>query len=85
MVLADYPFDVVNVSCRKCDRRGRYRKQTLVAKYGGAIAMPDLRWEIAADCSRALKQRFGTDPCGIVYPDLLMRYDETKSVDDHAE
>jgi len=82
MRLADYPFDVVNVSCGKCDRRGRYKKQTLIERFGGAIAVPDLRWKIAADCSKAIDRQFGTDPCGIVYPDLLERYRAEKAVEE---
>ena len=71
MRLADYPLDVVNVSCGKCDRRGRYKKQTLIERFGGAITVSDLRWKIAADCPKAIDRQLGTDTCGIVYPDLL--------------
>lgn len=82
MRLADYPLDVVNVSCGKCDRRGRYKKQTLIERFGGAIAVPDLRWKIAADCSKAIDRQLGTDPCGIVYPDLLERYRAEQAVEE---
>ena len=82
MRLADYPLDVVNVSCGKCDRRGRYKKQTLIERFGGAIAVPDLRWKIAGDCSKAIDRQFGTDPCGIVYPDLLERYRAEKAAEE---
>ena len=82
MRLADYPFDVVNVSCGKCDRRGRYKKQTLIERFGGAIAVPDLRWKIAADCPKAIDRQLGTDTCGIVYPDLLERYRAEKAVEE---
>jgi hypothetical protein len=76
MRLTDYPFPIVNVSCQKCQRRGRYKKKTLIDQYGGDIAGPDLRWKIAEDCPRAAKRQLGTDPCGIVFPDLLKRYRE---------
>jgi hypothetical protein len=52
------------------------KKQTLIDQYGDDIAGPDLRWEIAEDCPRAAKRQLGTDPCGIVFPDLLKRYRE---------
>ena len=82
MRLADYPLDVVNVSCGKCDRRGRYKKQTLIERFGGAITVSDLRWKIAADCPKAIDRQLGTDPCGIVYPDLLERYRSEKAVEE---
>ena len=74
MRLTDYPYDVVNVSCKKCDRRGRYKKQTLIERYGDDIAVPDLSSRLSADCPRTVNHQFGTDPCGIFYPDLLTRY-----------
>ena len=74
MLLTDYPYDVVNVSCKKCDRRGRYKKQTLIERYGDDIVVPELRWRLSADCHRATNRQLGTDPCGIVYADLLTRY-----------
>ena len=81
MRLTDYPFPIVNVSCQKCQRRGQYRKQTLIDQYGGDIAGPDLRWEIAEDCPRAANRQLGADPCGIVFPDLLKRYREEIEVE----
>jgi hypothetical protein len=29
-LLADYPFDMVRLACRKCPRKGQYRKATLL-------------------------------------------------------
>jgi hypothetical protein len=49
---------------------------------GGAIAVPDLRWKIAADCPKAIDRQLGTDPCGIVYPDLLERYRSEKAAEE---
>jgi hypothetical protein len=82
MRLSDYPLDVVNVSCGKCVRQGRYKKQTLIERFGGAITVSDLRWKIAADCSKAIDRQLGADPCGIVYPDLLDGYRAEKAVEE---
>jgi hypothetical protein len=38
---------MVRLSCAKCGRKGQYRKQTLVERYGADIRLPDLREEIA--------------------------------------
>ena len=70
MKLKDYPFDHVTVGCRKCDRRGRYAKRTLIDRYGEDVALPDLRLKIAQGCPRLNDNGLGTDPCGVMYPDL---------------
>ena len=49
--LRDYPGDLVRLSCEKCGRKGQYREQTLVDRYGADVRLPDLREEIA-QCER---------------------------------
>ena len=66
LTLRDYPGDVVRFACEKCGRAGRYRKEKLVALYGGDIALPDLRHEIAK-CERHGKLG---DACGVHYVGL---------------
>ena len=44
--LSEYPDDVVRLSCEKCGRAGRYRKETLMERYGADIRLPVLREEI---------------------------------------
>jgi hypothetical protein len=70
MKLRDYPFEMVQFSCAKCLRSGRYKKSALIDKYTADIPLPDLRSLIAYDCERMLNKA-GTDPCSISYPDLL--------------
>ena len=70
MKLRDYPFEMVQFSCAKCLRSGRYKKSTLIGKYTADIPLPDLRSLIADDCERMLNKA-GTDPCAISYPGLL--------------
>ena len=70
MKLRDYPFEVVQFSCGKCLRNGRYKKSALIEKYTADIPLPDLRSHIAGDCERMLNKAV-TDPCAISYPGLL--------------
>jgi len=65
--LRDYPGDIVRLSCAKCGRAGRYRKQNLIERYGADIRLPDLREEIAQCERRGLMH----DACMVRYVDLI--------------
>jgi hypothetical protein len=52
VTLAGHPFDMVRLACTKCERRGQYRKSTLIERYGPDKNMVDLRLELAADCPK---------------------------------
>lgn len=67
--LADYPGELILVVCRKCDRRGQYRRANLVAKYGPDMGLPDVLHVLAGDCPKWS----GWDRCGAVYPELADR------------
>jgi hypothetical protein len=60
---------MLDVGCRKCERRGRYKVSNLIAKYGPELALPDLRNILAADCPR-MKKISIYEQCGINYPHL---------------
>jgi hypothetical protein len=66
LTLAEYPADLVRLACTRCARRGRYRKDTLIARHGGETALPDLR-QVIAQCSAA--KTLGT-ACGVYFVDL---------------
>ena len=70
MEVRDYPLEVVQFSCGKCLRNGRYKKSTLIDKYTADIPLPDLRSHIAGGCER-MQNKAGTDPRSISYTDLL--------------
>lgn len=70
-ILADWPLQMVRLACDLCPRRGQYRKETLVALFGGDILMPDLRHKIA-QCPRFDAPG---EACGVYYADLLERSD----------
>ena len=69
MTLGKYPKPMVRVICSRCDRKGQYRKETLLALHGPDVTMPDLR-HLIAKCERHGKHG---DACGIRYRDLLPR------------
>lgn len=65
--LGRYPRDYVRLACSRCSRKGQYRKETLIAEYGGDVRLPDLLVMIAK-CER---RGNASDPCGVVYSNLL--------------
>ena len=67
MTLGKYPKPMVRVICSRCDRKGQYRKETLLALHGPDVTMADLR-HLIAKCERHGKHG---DACGIRYGDLL--------------
>lgn len=69
MTVETYPYDPVRLACRKCGRAGQYRRTTLLDRFGPDAAMPDVLAALA-DCPR---RGNASDPCGVIYPDLLTR------------
>jgi hypothetical protein len=67
--ISAFPFDPVRLVCDQCGRRGQYRKETLIERYGD-LAGPDLLVAIA-NCP---KHREMGERCGIVYEDLMPRF-----------
>jgi hypothetical protein len=51
VTLAEHPGDMVRLACTKCDRRGQYRKATLLERYG-----PDQNMGLEADPGRRVPQ-----------------------------
>jgi hypothetical protein len=47
--IKDFPTDPIKIECKLCDRQGRYRKATLIEKYGRDTVLPDLLELIAGD------------------------------------
>ena len=67
--IATYPHDPVRIECSKCDRKGQYRKATLLKTYDPDKPMPDLLNELVK-CEH--KAAFG-GRCDAIYPDLLRK------------
>jgi hypothetical protein len=49
--LAEWPYRMVRLACDYCPRKGQYRKETLIARFGGDVLMPDVR-HLIAECPR---------------------------------
>jgi hypothetical protein len=64
--LADFPFETVRLACRKCPRKGQYRKATLLDRYGADQNTVELRLILAADCPKVIANKI-TDLCGVIY------------------
>jgi len=69
ITLGEYPHQMVRLICSRCDRKGQYRKETLINQYGPDVTMPDLR-HLIAKCPRHGKLG---NTCGVRYGDLISR------------
>jgi hypothetical protein len=65
--LSEYPFDWVELACRRCQRRGRLRKAGLIEMYGSDVLLAELRLRLATGCGRLGSVN---DPCGLHYVGL---------------
>jgi uncharacterized protein with von Willebrand factor type A (vWA) domain len=68
-LLACFPLAVVRVECSRCGRSGQYRLSSLVSRFGGDAALPDVLAQLA-HCDR--RGSFST-PCGAKFSDLTGR------------
>ena len=68
LTIADHPTEPIEIDCQKCGRNGRYRKATLIEKYGSDTVLPDLLAQLASDCE--FRNKLGNQGCGALYPAL---------------
>lgn len=61
---------VLAVACNRCDRRGWLHTARLLAEHGPGLPMPDLRFIIAADCTRMITDHVH-DVCRVHFPGLI--------------
>jgi hypothetical protein len=65
--LGTHPHPYIDVACRYCQRRGRYRRERIVREYGGDMPLSSFARLVSADCRRA-EDRVGTGkPCKGAY------------------
>ena len=62
-------LDVLRIDCDKCGRRGRYRVDRLVKKYGIDAKLFAWSDEVTADCPRKIAKNL-SDMCGARFPAL---------------
>jgi hypothetical protein len=59
----------LTVACTRCDRAGKYRLETLIARHGVDFGIPDLVPLLSKDCvKRASVSAY--DLCGVHCPEL---------------
>ena len=69
--LSDYPWVVVNLSCKLCTRRGRYRLARLAARYGPEMELDRVLADLACNCPWWRTNPRKYDPrCGARFEDL---------------
>ena len=71
--LAHYPYPVVRVACRYCERRGQYRLERLIETYSCDITFEQLLTRLSADCTRAADRTSRSSCRGAYLPDLERR------------
>jgi hypothetical protein len=59
---------VLAVACSRCERAGKYRLETLIARHGADFG-PDLLRQLSDDCSKR-KSVTVYDRCGVHCPQL---------------
>ena len=64
---ATYPSDAITIRCDRCARMGRYKRRTLIARYGHDAAMPDVLKEITAS---GRNQRLSVERCTAYFEEL---------------
>jgi len=63
-----YPSDTITVTCDQCRREGRYRRETLLDRFGPEMPMPDVLNAITKDCGR--NAPLLADRCKAIYGEL---------------
>ncbi len=64
---ATYPTDAVTIRCDHCSRVGRYKRRSLIERYGADSAMPDVLNAVTG-CER--NDRLSTDRCKAYFEEL---------------
>jgi hypothetical protein len=60
---------MLEISCRRCERRGLLRLDRLLAEHSADMGLPVLAQILAADCTYAASVSI-QDRCGIHFPQL---------------
>lgn len=68
--LVTYPYIVLRLACRRCDRRRAYRLARVAARFGADCAMPDVLAGLTADCYHRRPRHPIHGECQAYLPDL---------------
>ncbi|MGL4197806.1 MAG: hypothetical protein ACRCSX_08605 [Allorhizobium sp.] len=69
--LGDYPYERVEVVCRKCERAGRYSIKGLIEKHGPDMTFLELRKVFESTCSKTGDVTRLNEVCGVGFPDMV--------------
>lgn len=69
--LKDYPFEKLEVVCRKCGRAGRYRIAGLIEKHGPDTTFIELRKAFTSTCAKTNDVTRLNEACGVSFPDMV--------------
>ena len=68
LFITDHPTDPIEIDCQKCGRNERYRKATLIEKYGRDTVLPNVLALLSSDCE--FRNKLGNQGCKALYPAL---------------
>jgi hypothetical protein len=68
--LGDFPYLTVRLGCTMCNRKGRYKRVSLIAQYGAGMGLIDLLVVLAGACAHRQSWNASLPPCGAYYVDL---------------
>lgn len=77
-----YPTDAITIRRDRCSRVGRYKRRTLIERYGTDAAMPDVLDEITV-CER--NHRLSVERCAAYYVELRDRIDNEQIAAQYAK
>jgi hypothetical protein len=66
--LAGRGITMLEIACRRCDRRGRLSVARLIEQHGD-MRLPELRYILAGDCSHAEAVSI-SERCNVYFPQL---------------
>ncbi len=66
VLMSETNWPMLDVYCQRCGRRGRYRVETLVARFGPEARLPDVASALEGDCDRKGRH----DGCFVTFPAL---------------
>jgi hypothetical protein len=69
--LKDYPFETLEVVCRKCGRAGRYGIKGLILKHGPDFPFMQLRKVFESTCEKTNDVTRLNEVCGVGFPDMV--------------
>jgi hypothetical protein len=75
-------FAMLEIACRRCERRGWLRVDRLIEQHGADMGLPELGDVLRGDCPQR-EAAAASERCSLYYPQLLRLWEQTgKSLDE---